>query len=222
MCSNVLECTINEKCCSVDGICPLFSSPPGEFDSSRVLIPGNLRSKAKKMLMPGGQRGEGGGGGGRGAAGIDWYINPGILQNFYLFFFFFFLLKNVRIYFPYLVCFLQKTIARFLEEQKKSKPWTQADHPHVFSYFLRRLGTRSYSYHGHLSQYMCICTISVSVKSRGAYTHKSILEIRICKGMYRKTRKNGENAHKLPFKCTYLMRYLCVLLLLFPALKTSF
>ena len=43
----LLDCAINEKCCSVDGgrgICPLFSSPP----------PG-LPSKAKKMLYPGGQ-----------------------------------------------------------------------------------------------------------------------------------------------------------------------
>ena len=62
----LLDCAINEKCCSVDrgrGICPLFSSPPrGGFDSSRVPIPGNLPSKAKKMLMHGGQPGRGGGG----------------------------------------------------------------------------------------------------------------------------------------------------------------
>ena len=35
--------------------------PGGEFDSSRVPIPGNLPSRAKNMLMPGGQPGEGGG-----------------------------------------------------------------------------------------------------------------------------------------------------------------
>ena len=50
----LFDCVINEKCCSVDGgrgICPLFSSPPRGFDSSRVPTPGNLLSKAKKMLM---------------------------------------------------------------------------------------------------------------------------------------------------------------------------
>ena len=51
----------------------LFFRPrPGRFDSSRVLNPGNLPSKAKKVLMPGDQPGvEGGGGGGLGAGGID-------------------------------------------------------------------------------------------------------------------------------------------------------
>ena len=71
----LLDSAINEKCCSVDGgrdICPLFSSPPRGFDSSRVPTPGNLPSKAKKMLMPGCQPGRGGGGlGGMGTAGID-------------------------------------------------------------------------------------------------------------------------------------------------------
>ena len=65
-------CDHNEKCCSVDGgrgIGPLFSSNPGGFDSSRVPTPGNLPSKAKKMLMPRGQPGAGGGG--LGAGGID-------------------------------------------------------------------------------------------------------------------------------------------------------
>ena len=50
----LFDSAINEKCCSVDGgrgICPLFSSPPRGFDSSRVPTPGNLPSKAKKMLM---------------------------------------------------------------------------------------------------------------------------------------------------------------------------
>ena len=46
----------------------LFRPHPGELDSSRVPTFGNLPSKAKKMLMPGGQPG---GGGGLGAAGID-------------------------------------------------------------------------------------------------------------------------------------------------------
>ena len=45
----------------------LFFRPhPEGFDSSRVLTPGNLRSKAKKMLMPGAQPG------GRGGAGRRW------------------------------------------------------------------------------------------------------------------------------------------------------
>ena len=54
----LLDCAINKKCCTVDGgrgICPLFSSPPRGICSSRVPIPGNLPSKAKKMLIPGGQ-----------------------------------------------------------------------------------------------------------------------------------------------------------------------
>ena len=46
-----------------DGAFALFFRPhPGGFDSSRVPTPGNLPSKAKKLLMPGGQP-EGGGGG---------------------------------------------------------------------------------------------------------------------------------------------------------------
>jgi len=64
----LLDCAINKKCCSVRGICPLFSPHPGEFDSSRVPTPGNLPSKAKKLLMPRGQPGEEGG---LGPAGID-------------------------------------------------------------------------------------------------------------------------------------------------------
>ena len=92
----LLDCAINEKYCSVGGgrgICPLFSSPTRGFDSSRVPTPGNLPSKAKKMLMPGGQPGKGGGG--LGAGGIDWCImhrnvkyknvqqsfNPGLQAN---------------------------------------------------------------------------------------------------------------------------------------------
>ena len=44
-----------------DGAFALFFRPhPGEFDSSRVPTLGNLPSKAKKMLMPGGQPGRGG------------------------------------------------------------------------------------------------------------------------------------------------------------------
>ena len=45
-----------------DGAFALFFRPhPGGFDSSRVPTPGNLPSKAKKMLTPGGEP-EGGGG----------------------------------------------------------------------------------------------------------------------------------------------------------------
>ena len=40
--------------------CILFLPHPGRFDSSRVHTPGNLPFKAEKMLMPGGQPGEGG------------------------------------------------------------------------------------------------------------------------------------------------------------------
>ena len=62
----LLDSSINEKCCSVDGgrgICPLFLRPhPGGFDSSRVPTPGNLPSKAKKNANAwGSARGEGAG-----------------------------------------------------------------------------------------------------------------------------------------------------------------
>ena len=41
-----------------DGAFALFFRPhPGGFASSRVPTPGNLPSKAKKMLIPGGQPG---------------------------------------------------------------------------------------------------------------------------------------------------------------------
>ena len=59
---------------SVDGgrgICPLFSSPPRGFDSSRVPTPGNLPFKAKKKANA---QGSARGGGGLVAAGIDWCI----------------------------------------------------------------------------------------------------------------------------------------------------
>ena len=47
-----------------DGAFALFFRPyPGGFDSSRDPTPGNLPSKTKKMVMPGGQPGGGGGGG---------------------------------------------------------------------------------------------------------------------------------------------------------------
>ena len=52
-----------------DGEFALFFRPhPGGFDSSRVPTPGNLPSKAKKMLMP---RGQPRVGGGMGTGGID-------------------------------------------------------------------------------------------------------------------------------------------------------
>ena len=51
--------------------CILFLPHPGGFDSSRVLTPGNLPFKAEKMLMPGGQPGEGGWWGGGGGAQLE-------------------------------------------------------------------------------------------------------------------------------------------------------
>ena len=56
----------NDAALTEDGAFALFFRPhPGEFDSSRVPTPGNLPSKAKKMLKPGGVLG---------AGGIDWCI----------------------------------------------------------------------------------------------------------------------------------------------------
>ena len=55
-----------------DGAFALFFRPhPGGFDSLIVPTPGNLPSKAQKMLMPGGQPGGGRGEGGLGTGGID-------------------------------------------------------------------------------------------------------------------------------------------------------
>ena len=61
----LLDCAINEKCCSVDGgrgICPLFSSPPrrGGFDSSRVATPREFAIQGKKNSDARGQPGGGG------------------------------------------------------------------------------------------------------------------------------------------------------------------
>ena len=57
----LLDCAINEKCCSVDGgrgICPLFSYPPRGIWQFKSPHPGNLPSKAKKkLLIPGGSAG---------------------------------------------------------------------------------------------------------------------------------------------------------------------
>ena len=51
------------QCWRRTGHLPSFFRPhPGRFDSSRVPIPGNLPSKAKKMINPGGQSGGGGSG----------------------------------------------------------------------------------------------------------------------------------------------------------------
>ena len=53
-----------------DGAFALFFRPhPGGFDSSRVPTPGNLPSKAKKLLMPGGQSG------GVLGAGWNWLVH---------------------------------------------------------------------------------------------------------------------------------------------------
>ena len=61
----LLDCAINEN---VAALTEAGHRPhPGGFDSSRVPIPGNLPSKAKKVLMPGGHQQ-------LGAAEIDWCI----------------------------------------------------------------------------------------------------------------------------------------------------
>ena len=73
----LFDCAISEKCGSVDGgmgICRLFSSPPGGFDSSRVPTPRNLPSTEKKNANARGSA-RGGGGGALGADGIDGCIN---------------------------------------------------------------------------------------------------------------------------------------------------
>ena len=52
------DCVLNENVAVLteDGAFALFFRPHrGRFDSSRVPTPGNLPSKTKKMLMPGGQ-----------------------------------------------------------------------------------------------------------------------------------------------------------------------
>ena len=70
----LLVCAIkkNVALLTEDGALALCFLPhPGGFASSRVPTPGNLPSKAKKMLIPGGQPGGQPGGGGRGAGGID-------------------------------------------------------------------------------------------------------------------------------------------------------
>ena len=72
-----------------DGAFALFFRPhPWGFASSRVPTPGNLPSKAKKMLIPGGQPG-----GGLGAGGIDWCITA-TLDNGFLAFILFILMPE--------------------------------------------------------------------------------------------------------------------------------
>ena len=56
----LLDCAINENVAVLreDGAFALFFPPhPGGFDSSKVPTPENFPSKAKEMLMPGGQPG---------------------------------------------------------------------------------------------------------------------------------------------------------------------
>ena len=58
----LLDCAINEKCCSVDGgrgICPLFSSPPRGIWQLKSPHPREFAIQGKKMLMAGGQPGGG-------------------------------------------------------------------------------------------------------------------------------------------------------------------
>ena len=114
---------------------------------------------------------------------------PYTASSQFLFFFFFFFSPKSKNLFSLLASFLQKTIARFAEQKKRNEPWTRADHRLVLSYFLRSLGTRSYFYHSHLYQYMCITGVSVSINSQGADAHKSLLKLRICMEMYRKIDK---------------------------------
>ena len=69
----LLDCEINEKCCSVDGergICPLFASPPQGIWQFKSPHPREfaIQGKKKKMLTHGGHPG---GGGELGVAGID-------------------------------------------------------------------------------------------------------------------------------------------------------
>jgi len=61
----VLDCAIDEKCCSVDGgrgICPLFSSPPQGIWQLKSPHPWEFAIQGeKKMLMPWGSAWGGGG-----------------------------------------------------------------------------------------------------------------------------------------------------------------
>ena len=71
----LLDCAINEKCCSVDGgrgICPLFSSPPRGIWQLKSPHPREFAIQGQKHANARGQ--PRGGGGALGAAGIDWWI----------------------------------------------------------------------------------------------------------------------------------------------------
>ena len=68
----LLDCAINEKCCSVDGgrgICPLFSSPPRGIWQLKSPHPREFAIQGKKNADA-----RGSARGGLVAAGIDWCI----------------------------------------------------------------------------------------------------------------------------------------------------
>ena len=70
----LLDCAINEKCCSVDGgrgICPLFSSPPRGIWQLKSPHPREFAIQGQKHANA---RESARGGGGLAAAGIDWCI----------------------------------------------------------------------------------------------------------------------------------------------------
>ena len=53
----LLDCVINEKCCSVDrgwGICPLFLSPPQGIWQLKSLHPWEFAIQGKKKMLWGG------------------------------------------------------------------------------------------------------------------------------------------------------------------------
>ena len=65
----LIDCAINEKCCSVDagrGICPLFSSPPRGIWQLKSPHPREFAIQGKKNANA---RGSAGGEGGLGAGG---------------------------------------------------------------------------------------------------------------------------------------------------------
>ena len=68
----LLDCAINEKCCSVDGgrgICPLFSYPPRGIWQFESPHPRGFNIQGQKKANSRGISGD------AGAAGIDWRIN---------------------------------------------------------------------------------------------------------------------------------------------------
>ena len=78
----LLDCAINEKCCSIDGgrgICPPFSSPPQGIWQLKSPHPQEFAIQGKKNANARGSAR----GGGVGAAGIDWCIkDPASTQHF--------------------------------------------------------------------------------------------------------------------------------------------